>query len=99
MRRRALALLDDQLRGFDDRHAARGDRARAAGAVAGMDDVAVTLFQPDAFEGDAELEQGRSEEHTSELQSRSDLVCRLLLEKKKKKKIKRTNYKNKTNKR
>src|SRR5438105_11381879 len=32
-------------------------------------------------------EQGfvRSEEHTSELQSRVDLVCRLLLEKKKKK--------------
>src|SRR2546421_4516478 len=32
------------------------------------------------------LEPNRSEEHTSELQSRSDLVCRLLLEKKKKKK-------------
>src|SRR2546421_5290400 len=32
----------------------------------------------------------RSEEHTSELQSRSDLVCRLLLEKKKKKILKRT---------
>src|SRR5206468_11086503 len=31
-------------------------------------------------------EEYRSEEHTSELQSRSDLVCRLLLEKKKKKK-------------
>src|SRR5688572_32423198 len=29
---------------------------------------------------------GRSEEHTSELQSQSNLVCRLLLEKKKKKK-------------
>src|SRR2546421_2538131 len=29
----------------------------------------------------------RSEEHTSELQSRSDLVCRLLLEKKKKRSI------------
>src|SRR5260221_3759702 len=29
--------------------------------------------------------QNRSEEHTSELQSHSDLVCRLLLEKKKKK--------------
>src|SRR5216683_7991236 len=29
----------------------------------------------------------RSEEHTSELQSRSDLVCRLLLEKKKKQTI------------
>src|SRR5438874_9664035 len=33
-------------------------------------------------------ESKRSEEHTSELQSRRDLVCRLLLEKKKKKKIK-----------
>src|SRR5260221_8506633 len=32
----------------------------------------------------------RSEEHTSELQSHSDLVCRLLLEKKKKKKRKQS---------
>src|SRR2546421_6459552 len=31
------------------------------------------------------VSETRSEEHTSELQSRSDLVCRLLLEKKKKK--------------
>src|SRR5688572_31786263 len=31
------------------------------------------------------LIRGRSEEHTSELQSQSNLVCRLLLEKKKKK--------------
>src|SRR5437870_11279404 len=31
------------------------------------------------------LRRGRSEEHTSELQSRGHLVCRLLLEKKKKK--------------
>src|SRR2546427_12356560 len=30
------------------------------------------------------LSQSRSEEHTSELQSQSNLVCRLLLEKKKK---------------
>src|SRR2546430_12063196 len=30
------------------------------------------------------LDRGRSEEHTSELQSQSNLVCRLLLEKKKK---------------
>src|SRR2546428_1834788 len=30
-----------------------------------------------------ESDGARSEEHTSELQSRSDLVCRLLLEKKK----------------
>src|SRR2546421_8157405 len=34
----------------------------------------------------------RSEEHTSELQSRSDLVCRLLLEKKKKKRAVHANY-------
>src|SRR3712207_7136294 len=34
----------------------------------------------------AELEERRSEEHTSELQSRQYLVCRLLLEKKKTKK-------------
>src|SRR5438067_9933858 len=33
----------------------------------------------------------RSEEHTSELQSRFDLVCRLLLEKKKKKKKNKKN--------
>src|SRR5438034_5492343 len=40
-----------------------------------------------AMAGSASRERfsmGRSEEHTSELQSHSDLVCRLLLEKKKK---------------
>src|SRR5215218_11439193 len=40
----------------------------------------------------------RSEEHTSELQSHSDLVCRLLLEKKKKKKNKVFGTKKKRNK-
>src|SRR3712207_7166041 len=43
------------------------------GAQGGEDDV----------HGGAVLEVGRSEEHTSELQSRQYLVCRLLLEKKK----------------
>src|SRR5206468_9813312 len=43
-------------------------------------EVAVALSHPPA----GWLLAGRSEEHTSELQSRSDLVCRLLLEKKKK---------------
>src|SRR5205814_7752828 len=38
----------------------------------------------------AEAKLLRSEEHTSELQSLRHLVCRLLLEKKKKKKIKKT---------
>src|SRR5215813_11312048 len=37
----------------------------------------------------------RSEEHTSELQSRPHLVCRLLLEKKKKKKLRKKNNKKK----
>src|SRR2546430_5651484 len=32
---------------------------------------------------DGDVGEGRSEEHTSELQSQSNIVCRLLLEKKK----------------
>src|SRR2546421_3473031 len=50
---------------------------------------ATTLPQPAKFESatsvgnKAVFATNRSEEHTSELQSRSDLVCRLLLEKKK----------------
>jgi len=39
--------------------------------------------RPVPREMDVLVSTGRSEEHTSELQSRSDLVCRLLLEKKK----------------
>src|SRR5688572_32250504 len=42
-------------------------------------------------------DEARSEEHTSELQSQSNLVCRLLLEKKKKKKKKKTAKNNKSN--
>src|SRR2546430_10382235 len=41
-------------------------------------------------EGARSMEARRSEEHTSELQSQSNLVCRLLLEKKKTHKIERT---------
>src|SRR2546428_1488699 len=44
------------------------------------------FFTPDTSTGSPCFRPGvkkRSEEHTSELQSRSDLVCRLLLEKKK----------------
>src|SRR2546430_6795509 len=36
------------------------------------------------------MKRRRSEEHTSELQSQSNLVCRLLLEKKKKRETKKT---------
>src|SRR2546430_3112631 len=38
----------------------------------------------------SDIGEERSEEHTSELQSQSNLVCRLLLEKKKKKKKRTT---------
>src|SRR2546427_8751137 len=41
--------------------------------------------------------EGRSEEHTSELQSQSNLVCRLLLEKKKKNKKHHTPKSEKSN--
>src|SRR2546422_1476146 len=51
-------------------------RARRVGGVAA---------RPDGrHPRDSEGRAGRSEEHTSELQSRLHLVCRLLLEKKKK---------------
>src|SRR5256885_6063100 len=47
----------------------------------------VTLIETEAvaalFDGVQNAEGGRSEEHTSELQSPCNIVCRLLLEKKK----------------
>src|SRR5438034_5491080 len=55
---------------------ARGGRARASS----LRTRAAPGLRPCA----AESRPARSEEHTSELQSHSDLVCRLLLEKKKK---------------
>src|SRR5438034_2225259 len=59
-------------------------------------DQSIKWFRASAVQGNADaqfflgsmylLPQKRSEEHMSELQSHSDLVCRLLLEKKKQKK-------------
>src|SRR5690606_39632580 len=46
-------------------------------------DLVVVLREVDERRG-RQVRAGRSEEHTSELQSRENLVCRLLLEKKKK---------------
>src|SRR5207249_11785886 len=70
-RKDAIGLLSAEFRRPGDVHGGKGD-AR------------------DAFAGDLVQRKGgqpqwRSEEHTSELQSRFDLVCRLLLEKKNKK--------------
>src|SRR2546427_6533352 len=49
-------------------------------------DVAVTVgrFMREVVTSGTARRAARSEEHTSELQSQSNLVCRLLLEKKKK---------------
>src|SRR2546426_4297799 len=58
--------------------------ARAAGAL--QHPNIVTVYDLGEAEGQLfiamELVEGRSEEHTSELQSPCNLVCRLLLEKK-----------------
>src|SRR5256886_7373136 len=79
-------------RSFDDRvlqwmHRSH-DAARIAAAVrtlrdAGIDNISLDLIfaLPTMLERDWARDL-RSEEHTSELQSQSNLVCRLLLEKK-----------------
>src|SRR3712207_9567717 len=54
-------------------------RDAARDAVAALASLGESVGWPTAYLADA-----RSEEHTSELQSRQYLVCRLLLEKKKK---------------
>src|SRR2546426_8875851 len=63
----------------------RGDRVealRASRAMASLAPASETLY---LVAEDARALNRRSEEHTSELQSPCNLVCRLLLEKKKKK--------------
>src|SRR2546422_8401895 len=68
-------------------HAEPGEADRhVRGGAAGVDVEPFAVAQPAAA-------VGRSEEHTSELQSRLHLVCRLLLEKKKKKQPTTTRYK------
>src|SRR3712207_6875690 len=56
-------------------------RARDRGEHA--DELVVLVADRRLVAADVEGDAGRSEEHTSELQSRQYLVCRLLLEKKK----------------
>src|SRR3712207_7151468 len=65
------------------RASSRDDRGhRRAGRRSALRDLASPPRSPER--GRARRRFGRSEEHTSELQSRQYLVCRLLLEKKKK---------------
>src|SRR3712207_8490244 len=60
--------------GIDNIHETPVMPGNVLGNAAGSADLALAV---------ANGEEGRSEEHTSELQSRQYLVCRLLLEKKK----------------
>src|SRR2546427_6314377 len=62
-----------------------GDTLDGAYRVESIGETQVTLtYLPLASEERIPVDSSRSEEHTSELQSQSNLVCRLLLEKKKK---------------
>src|SRR2546430_5513266 len=66
----------------------RSDEGQLPGQVVGIGGrhvEAQPVGRRVAMDGVAHAE--RSEEHTSELQSQSNLVCRLLLEKKKKKQL------------
>src|SRR5438034_8219976 len=66
---------------FRSRRARKSRTARARSAI--------TLVRVPPSTMSALMLTSRSEEHTSELQSHSDLVCRLLLEKKKKNCVRR----------
>src|SRR5690349_22724652 len=76
-RRRAARRRRGHVGRLADRRVRHIDAAEALRYDFAVDDFALAL-------------ENRSEEHTSELQSRRDLVCRLLLEKKKKQKKKKT---------
>src|SRR5205085_7080564 len=78
---RAARALPDRAAG----HLGRDDRRQvgAAAVRARRDRPALAPARPPGDRGGAL--RARSEEHTSELQSQSNLVCRLLLEKKKQK--------------
>src|SRR5260221_10264564 len=75
--------LHDALPIFDEVLTRMGDEVRLVqgrGVKHRVDPFHASANRAEAWKGST-----RSEEHTSELQSHSDLVCRLLLEKKKKK--------------
>src|SRR2546430_5298601 len=76
-------------RGWGERPIGRGgpEQRRGSGrAEPGPGRAAAALHRPRRAEDPPRSDRpdARSEEHTSELQSQSNLVCRLLLEKKKK---------------
>src|SRR2546427_8424129 len=81
----AMAAVVSTLSGAERRaSASEGDSTKAAPTMSARPDWYALAAA--AFSINYTLQKSRSEEHTSELQSQSNLVCRLLLEKKKKKK-------------
>src|SRR3989442_11317518 len=72
--------LHDALPIYHSRGSAPPDVPRQLGVRGRVDGVSSAAWERRASRGCSHL---RSEEHTSELQSRPHLVCRLLLEKKK----------------
>src|SRR5688572_32142287 len=91
VRRRQLRLRRHQIR-----RAGRRRRPGAADTAAALVQRARRRTGPERHsrfvQDDTRGSALRSEEHTSELQSQSNLVCRLLLEKKKKKNNKLIRY-------
>src|SRR5207249_9229528 len=88
-------------RGCGRRTVARSPKRRGASVSSpARADRSAPAADPEGCRGSRPRRRGpkrtRSEEHTSELQSRFDLVCRLLLEKKKKKKKKTAKQQNNT---
>src|SRR5690606_40739276 len=75
-----LFRSDLAARGAFRRDPGRRRRPTAHGTVVGVGDRERAVGQ---YRDTERVLQERSEEHTSELQSRENLVCRLLLEKKK----------------
>src|SRR5699024_11802108 len=79
--------LNSQLEGYSSLLTGRSSACplttiSCGGSVSSIAAISLAISSPSLFT--VELPESRSEEHTSELQSRFDLVCRLLLEKKKK---------------
>src|SRR5438034_8101602 len=75
---------------LDDRGPVDGHQGAGTGCPGQAEGAAPDPFEDGPVSGPANADdllrpvgKDRSEEHTSELQSHSDLVCRLLLEKKK----------------
>src|SRR5215813_15623497 len=92
LRRRGFGLTDRSLA------LASAGWGAVAGGTTGAGVMLLSMLMAAGLQGaaviatDAVISIGRSEEHTSELQSRPHLVCRLLLEKKKTDKLKRTGF-------